>query len=404
MNIPTRISKNMDIFHEKGEQKLIRISAELRDFYQIDVNQFLNLKSKDGKIVTLRVAPAYKEDLKINPMIACVNSSIFEALELENAIQSPEVELVEDITLGCDPEFFLIDDLGRLVGASVFFRRWGDVGHDGPMAEIRPLPSTKEEIVTDNIYSLIDKARYIINARPPLISFGRYISGPMVRMVAASAYNSEAAGFHLHFGLPKPLLGPHKYNRNLLAGQVVKALDFYVGIPSIILEGEMDSFRRSFVPCRYGKPGAFILDNKTLEYRVPGGYLLRHPVLTKGLLGLGAVVVEDVISRIKAITNNFENLDEMIADEDIRTVYPNIPPAAEIYRSIVTRSTELAEKHIGIIVNDIREMMGYDKRTKSVEEFLDCVLVKREYSNLIEVNWRSYYNEERQRPLAVFST
>jgi hypothetical protein len=46
MNIPTRISKNMDIFHEKGEQKLIRISAELRDFYQIDVNQFLNLKSK----------------------------------------------------------------------------------------------------------------------------------------------------------------------------------------------------------------------------------------------------------------------------------------------------------------------------------------------------------------------
>jgi len=404
MNIPTRVSKSMDVLQEKEERKLIRISRELRDFYQINVNQFLNLKSKDGKIVTLRVAPAYKEDIEANPMIACVSSKIFEALKLENAVQSPEVELVKDITLGCDPEFFLVDDLGRLMYASTFFRKWGDVGYDGPMAEIRPLPSTGEEVLTDNIYALLSKARYTINGHRLVNSFGRNIPGHAVRMVAASAYMNEAAGFHLHFGLPKPLLGPHKYNRKLLAGQVVKALDFYVGIPSIILEGEMDSFRRSFVSGSYGKPGAFRLDNRTLEYRVPGGYLLRHPILTKGLLGLGAIVVEDVISRIKAITNNFKDLDEMIADEDIRMVYPNIPPAAEIYRSMVTKSTVFAERHMEIIVNDIREMMGYDKRVKSVEEFLNCILTRREYGNLIEVNWRSYYNEERQRSLAVFPT
>jgi hypothetical protein len=119
---------------------------------------------------------------------------------------------------------------------------------------------------------------------------------------------------------------------------------------------------------------------------------------------LGAVVVEDVISRIKAVTNNFENLNEMVADEDIRILYPNIPPVAEIYRSIVNKTTALAEKHMEIIVNDVRDMMGYDKRTKSVEEFLDCVIAKKEHSNLIEINWRTYYNEERQRPLAVLET
>ena len=404
MNIPTKISKSMDTFHDKDEQKLIRVPLELREFYQLSIGQFLNLKSKNGKIVTLKVAPAYKEDSNANPMLAYVNSKVFEVLQLENVVQIPEIEIVEDITLGCDPEFFLVDDTGRLLYASTFFRRWSDVGHDGPMVEIRPLPSIKEEIVTDNMYALLNKARYTIDAHPPVLSFNRHISGRNIRMVAASAYNNEAAGFHLHFGLPKPLLGPHKYNRKLLARQIVKALDFYVGIPSIILEGEMDSFRRSFVAGRYGKPGEFILDNRTLEYRVPGGYLLRHPVLTKGLLALGAVVVEDVISRIKAITNNFENLDAMVADEDIRMVYPNIPSANEIYKSIVTRTTTFAEQNMEIIVNDIRDMMGYDKRAKSIEGFLDCILTKKEYSNLIEVNWRSYYNEERQRSLAVFPT
>jgi len=402
MNIPTKISKNMDSLHEKEEQKLIRIPLELREFYQLNIDQFLNLKSKDGKIITLRVAPAYKEDANATPMLACVSSKIFEVLKLDNVTQTPEIELVEDITLGCDPEFFLVDDLGKLIYASAFFRKWGDVGHDGPMVEIRPLPSTKEEIVTDNMYALLNKARYIINRHPPILNFGRYITGISIRMLAASAYNNEAAGFHLHFGLPKPLLGPHKYNRTLLAGQIVKALDFYVGIPSIILEGEIDSFRRSFVAGKYGKPGGFDLDNRTLEYRVPGGYLLRHPILARGLLGLGAVVVEDVISRIKAITDEFKNLDEMVADEDIRIVYPNIPSAAEIYRSIVTRTTILAEKNMEIIVNDIRDMMGYNRRTKSIEEFLDCISTKREYSNLIEINWRSYYNEKQQGSLAVF--
>ena len=402
MNIPTRISEKMDAIHKAGEQKLIRVPLELREFYQLELNQFLNLKSKDGKIVTLRIAPAYRGDVEIDPMLAYVKSEIFEILKLDNVIQDQKVELVEDITLGCDPEFFLVDDLGNLIYASFFFRKWGDIGHDGPMAEFRPFPSTKEGIVTDNIYALINKARYIINVHPPVLSLGRYMSGANVRMIAKSAYRREAAGFHLHFGLPKPLLGPHKYNRKLLAGQIVKALDFYVGIPSIVLEGEADSFRRSYVSGRYGKPGGFNLDNRTLEYRVPGGYLLRHPILTKGLLGLGAVVIEDVVSRVKRVTNNFANLEEMVADDDIRIIYPNIPPAADIYRSIVATTTIFAEKNIEIIIKDVCDMIGYGRRAESIKEFFNCILAKKEYNSLIEENWRAYYNEKQQGSLAVF--
>jgi len=402
MNIPTKVSKRMSLAEKTDEQRLIRMPEELRKLFQVELNQFVNLKSKDGKIVTLRIMPAYIEDAEADPLLACVDKKIFEILELDDVIQEQEIELVDDITLGCDPEFFLIDQTSRLIYASSFFRRWGDVGHDGPMVEIRPLPSTREEIVTDNIYALLKKARYIMDNHPPVLSFNQHIIGKNVKMLAASAYKNESAGFHLHYGLPKPLLGPHKYNRKLLAGQIVKALDFYVGIPSIILEGEADSFRRSFVQVGYGKPGGFRLDNKTLEYRVPGGYLLRHPILTRGLLGLGATVIEDVVSRIKIITDNFTHLDEMVAWDDIRIVYPNIPPTADIYKSIVATTTTFAERNLGIIIKDVRDMIGYERRRESIEAFFDCISTKKEYCNLIDENWRTYYNEKRQGSMAVF--
>jgi hypothetical protein len=404
MNIPIKVSKKMSSAPKSDEQKLIRIPQELRALYQADINQFVNIKSNAGKVITLKIMPAYIEDALSDPLVAYVCENVFEVLKITSVIQEQEIDLVEGITLGCDPEFFLVDQQYRLIYASSFFKRWGDVGTDGPMVELRPLPSTSEYVVAENIFNLIMKARYIMNMRQSILNFGRYIVGANVRMVAKSSHLGEAAGFHLHYGLPKPLLGPHKVNRTLLAGQIVKALDFYVGIPSIILEGEQDSFRRSFVSSKYGKPGAFNLDNKTLEYRVPGGYLLRHPVLTKGLLGLGAVVIEDVISRIKIITDEYLHLEEMVAGDDIRIVYPNIPVAADIYRSIVATTTTFAERNMDIIINDVRDMIGYNKRKESIEDFFQCITSKREYSNLLEENWRAYYNEKRQGSMAIFPT
>jgi len=50
---------------------------------------------------------------------------------------------------------------------------------------------------------------------------------------------------------------------------------------------------------------------------MPGGSLLRHPILTRGVLGLGAVVIEDIISRIKICTDSFENLEHMSSRKDL---------------------------------------------------------------------------------------
>ena len=405
MHIPLKISEVMNGFIEskKAEERKIRIPFDLREFYGYEINEFLNLKSNAGKIVTLQVAPAYLKDAEHDSTLAYVTNGIFKALKIDGLnIHDQEVDLVEGITLGCDPEFFLVDDADRCIYGSQFFRRWGDVGHDGPMVEVRPLASTSEVIVADNIMSLINKARTILNARTDILSFNRLINGSDIKMLAASAHRGEAAGFHLHFGLPKPLLGPHKYNRKLLAAQIVKVLDFYVGIPSIIPEGSEDCFRRTFVQSTYGKPGNFDLDNRTLEYRVPGGYLLRHPTLTMGLMALGAVVVEDAVSRIRECTDDYTKLEEILSDSDLKLIYPNMPLASDIYRAVVAPSTVFAEELMPVIIRDVRQMVGYNRRSNLIEKFFSCVVNKEKFSNNIEQNWRSFYNEEQQGQMAVF--
>lgn len=407
MQIPLIVSKMMDSKneHKNTERRLIRIPKEFRELLELELYDYLSMRAaKTGKTIALQIAPAYRVDAETNSLTAYVTSEIFELLRVKDIeTEGKEVDLVDGITLGCDPEFFLMDRAGNVIPASRFFRRWSDVGYDGIMAEMRPLPSTDESAVAYNMMTLFDKARHILNSARNILSInGRIIPfGQEVQMIAASSYKGAAAGFHLHFGLPFQLLDRHKYGRKLLASQMVKALDFYVGIPSIIPEGNEDYFRRTFVSSAYGKPGNFILDNRTLEYRVPGGVLLKHPVLTKGILGLGAVVIEDVVSRMKVVTDNYQLLDTMLPDGSLKAIYPNIPNATDIYQTIVSPQIALAERHIATIMNDVRQMVGYERRSESVEAYFK--FIKSKFSNNIEENWRTYY-ERQPRSLDIFPT
>jgi len=72
-------------------------------------------------------------------------------------------------------------------------------------------------------------------------------------MLAASYYMGISAGFHIHFGLNPSILGSHRGPRANLLRQVVRALDYYVGIPATISEGQEDSTRRTAPYLEYGK-------------------------------------------------------------------------------------------------------------------------------------------------------
>jgi len=200
------------------------------------------------------------------------------------------------------------------------------------------------------------------------------------------------AGFHLHYGIPKEILG---YQKKFVAQQVVKALDYYVGLPSIIPEGYGDSYRRTVQGIEYGKPGMFRIDHRTLEYRTPGAALMKHPVLAKGLIGLGAVVIEDIISRVKTKTHGFTQLSEIANDADIRVLYPNIPAVMEIFGAICSPTTDVAKGHLSTIRSDVEKMVGYARRAESVNNFFDNI--ETQFSIDVEENWGRYKNHgERQ--------
>jgi len=389
MQIPLVVSVTMNN-EDKKDSPTIRMPADFRELYGFVLHEFITLKSI-GKLVTLQILRAHKADAENDSLSAYVTQETYDILGVKDSTDSiQEVEIVEGITLGCDPEFFLLDPNNYVVSAANIFRRMSDVGHDGSMVEIRPQPSTSENILVDSMMALINKARGQLNALSFIASKGQTFGPQNIRMIAASAHQGMSAGFHLHFGLPTPLLGKQPFSKELIARKIIKVMDYYVGIPSIIPEGDADYFRRVFPASKYGKPGGFRLSHRTLEYRVPGGYLLRHPVLTKGILALGAVVVEDMVSRIHVPTEQFTNLNTL-PEETIKLLYPNVPGIDIIYGAIVSPNTIRAKENLKGIMRDVRLMVGYTRRSQSIEDFFGYLTSNSQFSNDIEVNWREYY-------------
>jgi len=376
------------------ENRVARVPLLCRQKFDLSTHDFINMKTKADGVVNLQVAPAFKEDVATDPLSVYVTSEVFDLIK-GDSFRTRDVETVNNITLGCDPELFLVDRRNNgMVCARTYFGKSGDVGNDGMLLEFRPLPSTDENVVTDNIMNLIIKARMMLDLKPQV--------SPNLMFFGASNYQGATAGFHLHYGVPYQMLGFQR-NVKILIRQVVKAMDYYVGVPSIIPEGNTDIRRRTSTYIEYGKPGEFRIDNRTLEYRVPGGSLLRHPILTNGILALGAVVIEDIVSRINACTDNFANLQEMQCTKHIQELYPNMPNNQNVFSMICVPDTTYAFSKLNAIYDDVRQMVGYKARKNSVDRFFEYLFSGIQFGNNIEENWGRFYNEKHARQMDVHS-
>lgn len=394
MELTIKVSEVMDresSWNEYYERRIIRVPEVARNYYNFRKDEFIHLIDAKGKHITLQVAEAFKEDVMRNPMAGYVTTHVYDKLLLRDA-GIGNVQPVTGITLGCDPEAFLIDGpSNHIVAAYRFMRKYGDVGHDGILIEFRPMPSTDENVVVHNIYNLVKKARKLINSKP---------DGPNVRIIGRSGLQGLTAGFHLHYGLPQRLLGRHQQTR-ILAQLMTRACDYYIGVPSIIPEGDNDAIRRTLPYVDYGKPGGYRLDNRTFEYRMPGGVNLKHPCLTRGLMALGAVVVEDLVSRINIGTDFFSNLSGVATEGDIRELYPNLPDLETIYAIICNPNISPARNYFQSIKEDVRKMVGYKQRASSIESYFKCLENSIQFDENLEVNWGGNIHEEQQRQMVV---
>lgn len=89
--------------------------------------------------------------------------------------------------------------------------------------------------------------------------------------------NLRSAGGHLHLGYenPFPIFDMDYYSVDSQRSEIVKALDLFIGVPSVILEP--DNKRKEL----YGKAGAFRPKEYGLEYRTVSNFYLNSKKLTE---------------------------------------------------------------------------------------------------------------------------
>jgi len=380
-----------------SERKFARVPEKYRRSLNVKVGEYLHLKTLSGETMSLVVKPAFRVDVMDDEMCVYMTQETFNSLDTSNE-DVTELKAVDDITLGCDPECVIMEaSTGKIIKAyeKDLGNKFTDVGYDGVLLEFRPMPSTSENVVTDNLCKLIIKARHMINTSH------RIRDANDVKLSARSYYDKTSVGFHIHFGLPKELI--NKQVPVIFAvNQIVKALDYYLAIPCVIIEGE-DNTRRTAINIPYGKPGEYRLEYPTLEYRVLGGHILKHPVITKGVLALSATIIEDVVSRIKICTHNYTDYSSINSHNDLLDLYPNMPKdPGDIYKAICHRTPRLALSHLDSILKDIEFMLTFRKHDNNIKGLINCILSKTRMSDDIEQNWREYYHEQKQqRQMAV---
>ena len=193
------------------------------------------------------------------------------------------------LSLGSDPEFFLVDREGKVqVSQGVVpgtkdrpkQLRYGAVHRDNVLCELNPLPATCEEEFSNNTLALMDEVTARI-LRPKGLSLLTKAShefeweqleskeartfgclrdeGIWERMQSPIDHsmcgNARGAGGHIHLGIEGLT------NSSLVT--VISALDLLISVPLVLVDP--DKIRRKF----YGQAGKFRVKPYGIEYRTP---------------------------------------------------------------------------------------------------------------------------------------
>lgn len=205
------------------------------------------------------------------------------------------------ITIGADPELFIIDEKTKKVISSVG-KIPGEKGNpyvsddmptgfgletDNILAEFNIPPVSDEASFINNIEYMkqyIDK--FVKNLNPDYgilcaasktvdksqlqspqaqlfgcdVDYNAYTEAPNPKP-EGSKTNLRSAGFHIHIGYENPNID--------MSVLLVKYLDMYLGVPSVIYD--KDKRRRSL----YGKAGCFRLTSYGVEYRVLSSAMMK---------------------------------------------------------------------------------------------------------------------------------
>lgn len=353
------------------ENRIIRIPEVLRVAHKLELGEYIVIKNK-----ALQVREALVQDTQNSIENAYVTKKLFSELGTKhNGFQ-----VVNRITMGCDPEFFLKNLInGAVISPSRFFEKNGRVGYDGLAVEIRPEPHIQPSVVVNNMYTLLQQVKNVLTQHK-VFDVGMFAQSHARIMGGQLVF----AGFHIHIGIPSMLLNPKNMFYKGVQQMIIRALDYYVSPLATIAEGT-DSYRRTGLYTPYGKLSDYRVHRNTLEYRVPGGALLKHPKLAQGLISMCSMVTNDLLERVRIYTNNFTTA---LSDpyKTLCTIYPDTTfDINGLLKLIATNDLTHACDESLKILDDFKYMINYNLYEKSIKDFM--YYTHMDISNNISVNW-----------------
>lgn len=353
----------------RDNPRRISLPQSLREELGILVGQFMQLRGKEE--VILEVGNTF------SPLQTCA----YVSPEIFTKIQGDSVEFkILDVTLGCDPEFFIMWG-NRHITAANYLPFKGQIGSDGGLAELRPMYGRHESQVVANLQKLIPLIPTKMKRSKWLTGYPT--EGKDFSYQAHSFYQGTPAGFHIHLGIPPEILNTHKSFNRAAMNHIVRCLDWYVSVPLIPLEV---SHQRRLGSSQYGQPGDYRPSNITLEYRTPGAFYLRSPKLALGLLGLTLMITESIVSRMKVVSNGFVNLHKLTPAE-LQEIMP-IPDPEKIKRTLKHSHAGVALDELPRMYDQLMDLPTYKKHLGAVKTFFRAVKDKEQTSPDLLHNWK----------------
>lgn len=288
---------------EKKEEGIIRFPLRARSHFGFSDN-CVSIGKGDAELC-LTVKQAYKHDiLRIDKMLANKELSPEDAIGVGFVTRAIHGKLnkkegsawitngLGNITIGCDPEFGLVDNASNLLirGSQVLpDSTHHKFGADGPGVEVRPDPRRDHIGVVENIRKIFEN---------PPAEASKY------KWVGGATYHDKNRyywfGGHVHLGRPASIdagIAEACYEK------IATVLDHLVAYPMVSFDTPEPNRRRNGCQHQYGKAGDIRADypeGNRFEYRVLSGLWLVHPTLSRIVLGVSKCVAETAYERIIA--------------------------------------------------------------------------------------------------------
>lgn len=323
----------------------IRMPGRLRKDLNLDLGDRLIFNTPMGDY-SLQINKATLEDIlehgEKNAFVS-VYSPILDAKSSDVLVEPHE------ITIGCDPELFLLDRRDfRVVPADRLMPKERKFGSDGELAELRPDYALSPE-------------QLVLNLKRLIVSIPFNIPN-WVTTYASSWYAYRCSGFHIHLGMPIELLSFAADKTDIFLKHLVTALDYFVGIPAASLDP--DDKRR--LSNNYGRPGDYRISMRTLEYRTPGGFHLKSPKYTKSLLNSAFYITDKIIKDAEEASENWANTEKIVDFKYFMNRY-NLPPKKYIKSVLASKDRKELKYECNKINPTLNAILG-DNSKFSVKE------------------------------------